>query len=339
VLTYDPERASRERYLFGSVEDSDGGEYDGYYLRTFWLYILDRQGRIVWYYADPSTNATSSFQRIALDGEYIWIEKRPFSSGGERSVLELTLDWEYLQETDVPGLSDCIDVTAEGSLLYDVGGELREMNRGGEHRSIWSCTEHFGAAFHCYTNTINHYPEEDTVLLSFPYENTVVEVDRHSGELVGQYGNPRGSYRFGEPLHSPPQDWVFSFQHFPTRTEQGTLLVSTHLPGCHRESEAGQYQHGFVEFDIDREARRLEERWRYTGGPEWPHAKGMALRLENGNTLVNYGTGGVIREVTPGGRTVFHVEFDVPEGNDFYNKMVGHNVLVDDLYALNGGPR
>ena len=28
------------------------------------------------------------------------------------------------------------------------------------------------------------------------------------------------------------------------------------------------------------------------------------------------------------------VKFDVANGNDFYNKMVGHNVLVDDLYAL-----
>jgi hypothetical protein len=25
-------------------------------------------------------------------------------------------------------------------------------------------------------------------------------------------------------------------------------------------------------------------------------------------------------------------------GSDFYNKMVGHNELIDDLYSLNGGP-
>jgi hypothetical protein len=65
----------------------------------------------------------------------------------------------------------------------------------------------------------------------------------------------------------------------------------------------------------------------------------MAIRLENGNTLGNYGTGGVIREITPDKETVFHVKFDYESGNDVYNKMVGHNVLIDDLYALNaGGP-
>jgi hypothetical protein len=47
----------------------------------------------------------------------------------------------------------------------------------------------------------------------------------------------------------------------------------------------------------------------------------------------------VIREITPNEETVFHVKFDVESGDDFYNKMVGHNVFIDDLYALNGGPQ
>ena len=98
-------------------------------------------------------------------------------------------------------------------------------------------------------------------------------------------------------------------------------------------------QHAFLEFEIDRENERLIELWRYTEGPEWPRAKGMAIRLANGNTLGNYGTGGAIREITPDKQTVFHVKFDIPDGNDAYNKMVGNNVFIDDLYALNtGGP-
>src|SRR4030095_877853 len=105
VMNYDPTRASPDRYLFGAVEDSAGGCTDGtcYYHTTFWLYIMDRQGRIVWYYADAASNATSSFQRIARDGEYIWIEKRPFSNGGSRSVLKMTLDRQYMQSVSVPG--------------------------------------------------------------------------------------------------------------------------------------------------------------------------------------------------------------------------------------------
>jgi hypothetical protein len=114
-------------------------------------------------------------------------------------------------------------------------------------------------------------------------------------------------------------------------------MVSSHMPGNEDITAAVEYQHAFMEFDLDRENQVLIERWIYNAGPEWALYKGMAIRLPNGNVLGNYGTGGVIREITPDQQTAFHVKFDVPDGNDFFNKMVGHNVLIDDLYALNGG--
>jgi hypothetical protein len=72
-------------------------------------------------------------------------------------------------------------------------------------------------------------------------------------------------------------------------------------------------------------------------GEEWAGFKGFNLRLANGNTLVNYGPGGVICEITPDKKRAFQVKFDVATGDDHYNKMVGNTVLVADLYALNGG--
>jgi hypothetical protein len=341
VMDYDEELASPDRWLFGSVEDSEGGGPNEYYRNTFWLYIMDRKGRIVWYYADPSTLATSSFQRIARDGGYIWIEKRCFGCGQfTESVLKMTLDHEYEEEIEVPGLADAIDVTDDGALLYDANDELREMDRDGDFRTIWSCTDHFGQNFVCYTNTINWNAEDDTVVMSYPEENTVIQVSRATGTVVGQYGAASGSYEFAEPLTMPPDEWGFGFQHFPNITADGTLIVSSHMPGfTNQNTTPTANQHAFLEFEIDRENERLIEKWRYTEGPEWPRAKGMAIRLANGNTLGNYGTGGVIREITPDKRTVFYVKFDHESGNDAYNKMVGHNVLIDDLYALNvGGP-
>lgn len=337
VLEYDPTIASPDRFMFGAVEDSDGGcnNQSCYYHTTFWVYIMDRKGRIVWYYADPASNATSSFQRIARDGEYIWIEKRPFGGGGSRGVLKMTLDWEYSEEIAVPNLSDCIDVTDDGSLLFDTDANphlLREMTRDGTFRTIWNCTDHFGSgALNCYSNTVNWNPLDDTVLMSFPYINTVIEIDRQSGDVVGQYGDASGSYAFS------PDTWEFEFQHFANITPQGTLLVSSHMPGYSDTEDPVAGQHAFMEFTIDRDTETLEALWHYNEGDEWAMYKGMAIRLPNGNTLGNYGTGGVIREITPDKESAFVVKFDVPNGNDFFNKMVGHNVLVDDLYALNGG--
>jgi len=330
VLSYNAALASPDRYMFGAVEDSVGGCTDGncYYTGVFWVYIMDRQGRIVWYYADAASNAATSFQRIAKDGEYIWLEK---ARQGTRGVLKMTLDRQYMQMINVAGLADAIDVTDDGSLLYDANNELREMNKAGTIRTIWSCRTAFGTSFQCYSNTINWNAADDTVMMSFPEPNTVAQINRATGALVATYGDRAGSYTFS------PTTWSFEFQHFPNITAAGTLIVSTHLSAYPHRSPAGPMHHAFVEFDIDRVNRRLVERWSYTEGTEWTWAKGMAIRLPNGNTLGNYGTGGAIREITPDKQTVFHVKFDVPTGSDYFNKMVGHNVLINDLYALNGG--
>ena len=108
----------------------------------------------------------------------------------------------------------------------------------------------------------------------------------------------------------------------PEHHAAGTLLVSTHLSAFPDGSAAGANQHAFVEFTIDRTAKRLIEKWSYIGA-YWPQSRGMAMRLANGNTLVNYGTGGMIQELTPDKQIAFQAKFDVRPGNDFFNRMLG----------------
>jgi hypothetical protein len=198
---------------------------------------------------------------------------------------------------------------------------------------IWSCATAFGASFNCYSNTVNWDKASNTVLMSFPAPNTVARINRANGTLVATYGDRAGSYAF------MPTTWSLEFQHFPNITDLGTLMVSSHLPQYPEGSAAGSMHHAFIEFTIDTTAMRLVEKWSYSMGTEWPLSRGEVTRLPNGNYLGNYGSGGAIREITPDKRTVFHVKFDAPDGNggDFTNKMVGHQILINDLYALNGG--
>ncbi|HEY7374447.1 MAG TPA: hypothetical protein VIF57_19945 [Polyangia bacterium] len=339
VSMYDATLASPDRWMFGAVENSPGGcnNTSCYYTSVFWLYIMDRQGRIVWYYADATSDATSSFQRIARDGQYIWIEKRPFSGSGTHGVLKMTLDRTYSQMVSVPNLSDCIDVTTDGSLLYDTDPqwELHELTKAGTNRTIWSCPKAMGSNFECYSNTVNWDPASDSIIMSFPTENTVAQIDRKTGNLIATYGAAPGSYTFDQP------NWTFEFQHFANISSRGTLMVSSHLPG-YGDGDSGTSmpvagKHSFQEWTIDRTNKKLLQKWIYSDGQEWAMYKGMVILLPNGNYLANYGTGGVIREITPDKKTVFYVKWDVATGNDFFNKMVGNNVLIDDLYALNGG--
>ena len=166
--------------------------------------------------------------------------------------------------------------------------------------------------------------------MSFPEPNTVRQIDRQTGQVIATYGDAAGSYTFS------PATWSFEWQHYANISIDGTLFVSTHLSAFPNGSAAGANQHAFVEFTIDRTNKRLVEKWSYVGA-YWALSRGEAVRLANGNTLVNYGTGGVIQELTADKRVAFQVKFDGPNANDFFNKMVGHQILVADLYALNGG--
>jgi hypothetical protein len=338
-VSYDASLASPEPWILGSVEDSQGGcaDLSCYYNGgLFWIWIMDRQGRIVWYWADPSSNASSAYPRVARDGEYIVFDKA--HAGGTHSgatgVMKMTLDRQYYQSVAIDGIDDAIDITSDGSILYDNFGELHEYTKQGTNRTIWSCKKQFPGFtgfLDCYSNTVNWVPADDTVMLSFPYVDTVVQIDRKTGTMVGQYGNSSGSYAFS------PSPWKLQFQHSATITAQGTLLVSTHLPDYPDGTAPGPKHHAFEEFEIDRTNKKLTQKWIYSDGKEWATFKGYNLRLSNGNTLVNYGSGGVIRELTPDKKTAFEVSFLVTPGDGYDNKMVGNTVLVADLYALNGG--
>jgi hypothetical protein len=330
LVSYDASLASREPWLLGSVDSSPGGCDDTscYYISTFWIYIMDRQARIVWYWADPSDNAFSAYPRVALDGEYLVIDKGRLGSTG---AVKMTLDRQYYQFVAIESVDDAIDVTSDGSVLYDVVGDLMELTKAGTTRGLWSCRTPIPRFENCYTNTVNWNAAADTVMLSFPDDGTVVEIDRRTGTMVGQYGNAPGSYAFS------PATWKFQYPHSPNLTPEGTLILSTHLPEYPHGTPAAPQHHAFAEFAIDRTNQKLVEKWVYSDGSEWAMFKGFAIRLANGNTLGNYGTGGVIREITPDKKTVFQVIFPVGSGDGYNNKMVGNNLFVADLYALNGG--
>ena len=104
----------------------------------------------------------------------------------------------------------------------------------------------------------------------------------------------------------------------------GTLMVSTHLPGTQT--------HLFAEYELDDARKALRNAWEYGRGvADWPAERGMVAKLSMGNRLANYGSAGVIVEITPDGRVVWRVEFG--------DRLLGLNTLVADLYALNRGPR
>ena len=380
ILDYDPSLASSNRWMLGTVEKSTEllGMYDG--IST--VYILDRQGRIVWYYLDQAWSPVTAYPRIARDGSHFYFDRSNYlgsENSNQPSIVRTTLDFRQFEQIDAPSMTDSMDITDDGGFVYNSEEWLMELTATGKEREIWSCTDWVQDAGidetvvqaridelikwgkidktdemdetiikkiyggFCYANSVVFNPLDNTILLSFPYINTVVEVSRESGEIVGQWGDVPGSWQF------EPASLGLEFEHGANITPDGTLLLSTHAPGYDDFTKPPHY---FIEFELDRDNRIATEIWRYGDGlKDWPACKGEAFPVDGGNRLVNYGTAGLIREITADAEVAWDVKWDAdfevpPEIRKVYddsftdddiNNMVGHNVLIDDLYALNEG--
>ncbi|MCP4606406.1 MAG: hypothetical protein GY847_38845 [Proteobacteria bacterium] len=341
-ISHNPSIAVDDRWLLGSVEDS--ASPTAYYENPFWLFILDRKGRVVWYYKDP-TDARMLFPQVSVDGSHILVDKAGFDFLGgsiNTRIQRLTLDHSYTEELKVPKISWGFDETEDGNIVYDtlISGTaltnvaisaLKEIEPDGTIREIWRCdswVKDLGLnPQNCYSNTVNWHAKRDTVILSMPRNDTVLEINKETGDVIRQWGSLGGSWDYGA------QSTSFDFQHYAHITDDGTLLVSSH-------SSDSESQHLFLEYRIDESQETIEEIWRYGDGvSDYAKYSGEAVLLANGNRLLNYGTGGVIREVTSDKETAWEVVWDAAFSDERNNKFIGHTVFIDDLYALIEGPK
>ncbi len=319
------EATSSADWVLGSLDANGGEAYSG----PFWLFIADRAGRIVWY--RDLEFATSMFPRVARDGTHIAFDERIlFDLEGLSSMVHrMTLDGAYDEQVATPGLGWCWDETTDGALLYDrnmdiEAATLEEVSPDGTQRTVWDCTAWMASvapseeADHCNTNTVNWTPDRDAVLWSTYWGDYIVEVDRQDGAVLWHAGALPGGWEL------QPDGVELDLQHYPNFTPDGTLLVSTHV----RDQEGEQRAR---EFALDSDSGTLTQVWSYGEGVDgWAEYSGEAVRLANGNTLMNYGTGGEVREVDPEGATVWSLQF----GDGM---TLGHTQLVEDLYGLNRG--
>jgi hypothetical protein len=383
VRAFDPSLASSNRWMLGAVEKTP--EILGMYEGIFTVYIIDRQGRIVWYYLDQAWSPVTAYPRIARDGKYFYFDRSTYlgaETDNQPSIARTTLDFRQFEQIKAPSMTDSMDITDDGSFVYNSEEWLIELKADGTERKVWNCTEwaqnagfdlesiidifkekgkedfikylselgkeKMGKILYghlCYANSVVWNPLEDAILLSFPYTNTVVEVSRKSGEVIGQWGDAAGSWQF------EPASIGFEFEHGANITPEGTLLVSTRATGI-EDPLVHKPPHYFIEFELDRDNQIAKEIWRFGEGlTDWPACKGEAFPVSGGNRLVNYGAAGIIREITPDLEIAWDVKWDAdfevpPElkkkyseeytGDDI-NNMVGHDILIDDLYALNSG--
>lgn len=317
----DPIRMRPEPYLLTSVNVGPANFYGPCY-----VVILDAAARIVWYRAVSDSRLTI-FPRVTRGrGALIWEATTYYSFGGEPSVTRATLDLRDEVETDVDAMGLTFDEMEDGSILFDenIDGYQYNLTRqypDGTRERIWECfpwmVPYTYGYWMCAPNTVAWYPERNSILWSTFETSTVAEIDLDSGEVVRAVGEHPDSYTFDPP------EAALELQHYPNWTADGTLIVSTHVPG----QPHTQYAR---EFEIDDDAGVAHEVWSYTPDAGYYAAyAGQVQKLPTGNVLWQLGTEGVIQEVTPDGDVVWEI--------DWANHLTGNATPIADLYALQSG--
>lgn len=331
VESFEEARADVARFALVSVDGTSSYTFGG----PFQLQIFNRRGEIVWYREVPDQMLTF-YPQAARDGRHIWYEASdPFGIGRDTGhVVRTTLDGRWSERVELPELGQAVGEGPDGSFFYEKRASrgrsvsLMQVDAAGTSTQLWDCTtalaaigESYGS---CWMNATNWVPDHGTVLTSMFESDTVFEIDLATRQPIRQMGQIDG----GDPYDFDPTTSLFSYQHFPNYTAEGTLLVSTHQEGRRGRQFAAEYE-------VDDASQTLRRVWYYESTDVWATQLGEALRLRNGNTLQGYGQDGAVREVLSDGQEVWFLSWDKdPMGY----RAIGHTELIDDLYALNRGP-
>ncbi len=309
-----------DKYLIGSINATEEGWSPGEY----WMFILDRQGRVVWAYRTP-LEYFSYYVRVSHDtNDLLWDEISYWTDwdDGKASVIHrMKIDGTIKKTYPIPGANHAFtEIDDETFAWWGLlgGGQLLLREPGERPEAIWSCPDFFeenGLAGSCLANTVYYRESTDSFLVSFALMDFIVEVDRQTGDTLKRFGAVQGAYSF-----SPPES-AFDMNHGVTYTDAGTLLVSTHTDWVSDEAIIREYE-------LDTESKVLTEIWNFGIGDNiWAPYGGEAHRLAGGNTIQNYGVVPRFREIAPAGEVVWDLSWSLPG-------MIGRTIFLEDLYVF-----
>jgi len=149
-----------------------------------------------------------------------------------------------------------------------------------------------------HANGLYWYPESDTYLLSAGYAEAVLEIDASTGHVTRSFGVEQ---EIGIEAGSPG----FFFQHSAHWTGEDTMMMTTRYAEDPNHPEDSM----IIALEYQVVDGALREIWSYGKDQHIDSiAEGQALRMANGNTLLNWGFTGICREVTPSGELAWEVE-------------------------------
>lgn len=353
ITEYDADRMSPERYLGGAamggqtayfVVDRETGEYLWYKeleqdTYTYPMMYFDVSSNDIVYnvFHNDRTNTDNFHVRETLTGEEVWSHVTPFAhhafdTMADGRIAYLVADARTVgkDDTDDPKLVG-LDVVGEAIWILDPAtGEVSELFSTWDYAKVeqgplwdsgfypqgWTWTHGNAIEYTAVSPTTGG----ETIMMSMAGTETIIEVDLATGQAVAEFTGVAG---LGTDAAWPVAegDLDFAFQHDVNWTPDGTLIMSSTQDFGDGEVT---YQ---VEYEVNDASQQLDEIWSCSLDQDiHGFVLGQARRLDNGNSLISFGSGGLIREVTPDCEVVW--ELGAFAGNFF-----GQVFLLDDLYT------
>jgi len=324
-------------YIYTSISESEsnwGGD-------RFWMLIMDRQARVVWAMLTPDDHWTL-WTEVSRDGRSLMWDQITLYDWGATDpsmIHRMTIDGTITETIEADGHHHAWDELADGSFVwgaYVTSNEewLQKRDSDGSVETLWKCSdyevEQLGeTATNCHSNSWWWHEESDTYLVSFPssagrVKDTVLHIDAE-GNTLDSWGQ-LSDWEFADEANT------FDYQHGVTFTPEGNLLVSTQLTRANEYYQSNYDTLAVREYELDYDNKIIRQVWAFGEDQEIAgNYAGEAHRLDNGNTLHNFGTGSRMREITAEGELVWDVKF--PDGNTEGNgRLQGRSVFLSDLY-------
>ena len=348
VLSTEPERFRTENVPssveFMEVESMDPSAYD----EGFWVgsnpsgppmvHVINRKGETVWWHVG-SDNAVIPQVTLAPNGEGLFFNEfhRNFAIDNSR-VVWMGFDGTIKAEFDTSFGHHSYAWLPDGRLAYlaidvrettefgPVVGDAILVTDGEEIEEIYSTwddehillEEHdqWGTNFYpqgadwTHANFLSFNEDRNSFTVSFANAEAIVEVDAETGEHLRSVGQA-GTHDIEEGLLGRP--------HAAEWTEEGTLLAFTTPKGT-RESRG-------VELAFDDQNLQTDVLWSYGEGLHYNTIiMGAVRHLDNGNTLMNFGSKGILEEINPENEVVW-------KAYTATGQFPGHFSFVPNLYG------
>jgi hypothetical protein len=298
-------------------------------------WIIDRQGQLVWgnlldpsrqtvdiqpagdgfsfcdYAADHSID-DSYVRYLGMDGAITAdvrteLAHHAYFELADGSIGFLAIDVRPMDGFDEPVVGDAIVIqTPEGTsrVLWSAWDDAASIplvidadNTGFYPQGIdWT-----------HGNYLEYNAARDSWLVSFRNLNSVIEFSNADGSWMRSFGE-YGTYTLRDE-QGTVLDWqIIGHPHNAMYTDDGTIVMLT-MP---TDANGNEQESLVLELVVDDANQTVDIVWRYGEGLGFfANVQGSGMRLDNGNTLINWGAAGVIQEVTPDKVVVWEGSFGI----------------------------